>query len=217
MKLSSVAVFFTALLGLVCPALAQGNRDPGPPDVLIDQEQYVSFWTAEANWHSVLQLRNNSPARDLIVTPSLRAIDGTETALSPVSVKTHEVVSINLHEAIMAAAIQPTSSYGSVVLRYKAVAKQVLYAALMIHREARPIAFHIDAMGQLDSDADYLREGVWWLPNDKVSDYLILTNQGDQKMPMNLSHLRCEWKDIFKGTLPVSTRGHASVSSATRP
>lgn len=57
----------------------------------------------------------------------------------------------------------------------------------MVHRESRPIAFHIDAMGQLENDADYLRQGVWWLPNDKVTDYLILTNQGDKLMPVSLS------------------------------
>jgi hypothetical protein len=187
MKLRSFASLLTVVVSFVGLVTAQGVRNPGPPEVLTDQEQYVSFWTAETNWHSVLQLRNNSPARDLIVTPSLRAIDGTETALSPVTVKTHEVASVDLHAAMMAASTPPTSSYGSVVLRYKAVAAQVLYAALMVHRDARPIAFHIDAMGQLDNDADYLREGVWWLPNDKVSDYLILTNQGNQTMPLNLS------------------------------
>ena len=213
MKLRSITAFLSAFLCLVSSALAQGNRDPGPPDVLKDQEQYVSFWTTEANWHSVLQLRNNSPARDLIVTPSLRAVDGTETTLSPVTVKTHEVVSVNLHEAVMAAATRPASSYGSVVLRYKAVATQVLYAALMVHRDARPIAFHIDAMGQLENDADYLREGVWWLPNDKINDYLILTNQGDQKMPMKLSLYDASGKTYTKA---LSLSGRAVMRLSVR-
>ncbi len=64
---------------------AQGFKNPGPPDVVSDQEQYVSYWTTEANWHSELQLRNNSPSVDLIVTPSLRSADGTETKLAAVT------------------------------------------------------------------------------------------------------------------------------------
>src|SRR5260370_38286626 len=31
------------------------------------------------------------------------------------------------------------------------------------------------------------REGIWWLPNDTASDYLILTNQGGNAIPLDLS------------------------------
>src|SRR5260370_38456903 len=30
------------------------------------------------------------------------------------------------------------------------------------------------------------REGIWWLPNDTASDYLILTNQGGNTIPLDL-------------------------------
>lgn len=161
---------------------------PVTPSIEVsDYEQYVSYWTLEPNWHSELQLRNTSPTTDLLVSPSLRATDGSETPLSAVLVHPNEVVDVNLHEAVMYSAKQPSSLLGSVVLRYKAETQGILYAAMMVHRESRPIAFHIDAMGKFTEDKDYLREGVWWLPNDKVSDYLVLTNQGDDRMPLVLS------------------------------
>lgn len=69
----------------------------------------------------------------------------------------------------------------------------------------------IDAMGQLENDADFLREGVWWLPNEKVSDYLILTNQGDQKMPMNLSLYDASGKTYTKA-LSLSARAIMRLS-----
>ena len=75
----------SALFIVVCCAYlaqAQGPKTTAPIQVATDQEQYVAYWTTEANWHSELQLRNNSPSTDLIVTPGLRASDGSETVLT---------------------------------------------------------------------------------------------------------------------------------------
>src|SRR6266478_8466626 len=52
-----------------------------------DHEQFLAYWTTEAGWHSELQLRNNLPSQELVVSPVLRTADGTETAIPPVAVK----------------------------------------------------------------------------------------------------------------------------------
>ncbi len=147
----------------------------------------MAYWTAEATWHSELQLRNNSPAADLTVTPSLRAADGTETRLATVTIHPQEVASIPLHEALAQVANRPASEYGSVVLRYRSFSARVLYAALMVHREARSIAFHIDGVGQLESDGDAYRQGIWWLPNSALHDYLVLSNEGGEGIPLRVT------------------------------
>src|SRR5260370_22682949 len=75
MRFLSPALFrplylFLALL-LVIPLVSQlaaaqsppANRKappPPPPPPATDQEQFVSYWTAETGWMSELQLRNNA-------------------------------------------------------------------------------------------------------------------------------------------------------------
>jgi hypothetical protein len=174
-----------ALVVAICTlrALAQS---PTPPEAT-DNEQFVGYWTTETGWHSELQLRNNRTDGDLVVTPALRLADGAETALAPVTIKPQEVQSLDLEAAITSAAPQLVGTYGSVVLRYHSNGFRNLYAAMMVHNVGHPIAFHIDATGQsLDYQAGS-REGVWWLPKDTTSDYLILTNQGSDTIPLDLS------------------------------
>jgi len=48
--------------------------------------------------------------------------------------------------------------------------------------KARPIAFHLDAFFQSTQFAAGSREGIWWLPRESVTDYLILTNAGDHRL-----------------------------------
>lgn len=110
-----------------------------------DFDQYVGYWTAESGWHTELQLRNNLDANDLIVTPALRAANGTETELPPVTIKSGEVTSLDLSDALLKSAPQLTGGWGSLVLRYRAVVYRALYAAVMVRAEGRPIAFHLDA------------------------------------------------------------------------
>jgi len=105
------------------PQLAVGQATPNPanpPHVgkvppPRDQEQFLSYWTAEPGWSSELQLRNNAPAQDLQITPVLRLPDGAETMLAPVTVKPQEVQSIDLETAITNSAPQLIGSWGSVV------------------------------------------------------------------------------------------------------
>jgi len=156
--------------------------DPG------DQEQILAYWTSETGWNSELQLRNNALSQDLTVTPVLRLADGAETSLAPVTIKPQEVKSVDIEAAVAAAsAPQLVGAYGSVVLRFRSPSPAVLYAALMVHRMGHPIAFHIDAVGESQEFQAGSREGVWWLPKDTTSDFLVLTNQGANLIPLVLS------------------------------
>jgi len=87
---------FAVLCAAFCslPCLAQQPNVLAPhagKAAAVDQEQFLPYWTTETGWRSELQLRNNLAAADLTVTPALRAPDGTETPLSPVTVKPQEV------------------------------------------------------------------------------------------------------------------------------
>ena len=121
------------------------------------------------------------------MTPALRLADGAETALDPVTIKPQEVKSIDLDAAIAAAAApQLIGTYGSVVLRYRSPYAATLYAAMMVRRMGHAIAFHMDALGESQDLQVGSREGIWWLPKDTTSDYLILTNQGKNTLPLDL-------------------------------
>src|SRR5208283_458157 len=168
---------------------------PGPGSVKVvpdltpqNHEQVAAYWTSETGWNTELQLRNNLLDQDLIVTPVVRRSDGAETDLAAITIKPQEVKGIDLDASISAAnAPQLVGTYGSIVLRYSSTSRGNLYATTMIRRTGHSIAFHIDAMsGSQDFQAGS-REGVWWLPNDTTTDYLILTNQDKNTIPLVLS------------------------------
>ena len=177
------------------PGAAQQPKGPSPgtrrtptPRPASDQEQFIAYWTSEAGWTSELQLRNNAAAQDLTVTPALRLPDGAETPLAPVTVKPQEVKSVDIAAAVAsAAAPQLVGTYGSVVLRYRSASLSSLYAAMMIRAMGHAIAFHVDASAEFQELPAGSREGIWWLPKDTTSDYLILTNQGKNPLPLALS------------------------------
>jgi hypothetical protein len=182
------------LVFLLAPQLALAQSPPPtrkappppPPPAPVDQEQFISYWTSETGWKSELQLRNNAVGQDLTVTPALRLPDGTETALAAISIKPQEVTSIDLDAAIAAAAPQIVGAYGSVVLRYRSPSVGSLYAALMARSVGHPLAFHIDAKGELQDFEVGSREGIWWLPKATTIDYLIMTNQGKNTIALEL-------------------------------
>jgi hypothetical protein len=152
------------------------------------QEQSLAYWTAETGWSSEIHLRNNQNNGALTVTPVLRTSDGTEVNLAPVIVQPQEVKAIDLDSAIVAAgATQLLESWGSVVLRYSAPFYGSLYAAEMIHRNGHAIAIHIDGLGQDQVLQVGGREGIWWLPKDSTSGYLVLSNQGGNPLALTLS------------------------------
>ncbi len=169
------------------PPQARQHPTPPPPDP-VAQEQFLAYWTSETGWTSELQLRNNALAQDLTVTPVLRLADGAETDLAPVTIKPQEVKSVDLDAAIAAAsAPQLVGTYGSVALRYLSPSAGSLYASMMIRRTGHPVAFHIDASSELQERQAGSREGIWWLPKETTSDYLVLTNQGKNMLPLTLS------------------------------
>ncbi|HUD67276.1 MAG TPA: hypothetical protein VMQ17_22020 [Candidatus Sulfotelmatobacter sp.] len=145
-------------------------------------EQYVAYWTTEPGWRTELQLRNNLDPGELTVTAALRTADGAETALPPVTIKSGDVASLDLSDALLKTAPKLIGVWGSLVLRYRATVHHALYAAVMLRAEGRPIAFHLDAFFQSIQFAAGSREGIWWLPRESVTDYLILTNASGQRL-----------------------------------
>jgi hypothetical protein len=201
-RLFSVRSHWTVLIfvALVSQAMARpqlvlaqsGQKGPSAERIArtldsTDQEQVVSYWTMETGWRSELQLRNNLSSESLTVTPALRARDGSETPLPPVTIKPQEVKSIDIEAALGTTASQLVGTYGSLVLRYRSLGARSLYAALMVHNVGHPFAFHIDATVEAPDYQVGGREGIWWLPKDTTSDYLILTNQGKDAIPLVLS------------------------------
>jgi hypothetical protein len=184
--LAPVRNLFLVLLAFPSFALAQ-VRPSQPPPTLVDNEQVIAYWTTETGWKSELQLRNNKVAGDLTVTPALRLPDGSETVLVSVTIKPQEVTAIDLDAAIGNTAPRLVGTYGSVVLRFHSSSRGNLYAALMVRNIGHPFAFHIDASGERQDYQTASREGVWWLPQETTSDYLIFTNQGQDVIPLNLS------------------------------
>ena len=188
-------VFASVPLGIAQIQPRQATNS-GPAVVPADQEQILNYWTAEGGWHSELQLRNNLPSEDLTVTPVLRSADGNEISLPRVTMKPQAVRTINLSSAIDTSAPELANKYGSVVLRYHSAAQRNLYAAMMLHDTGHPIAFHIDAMGE---SADYdsgSREGIWWLPSASTRDILVLTNQGKERMEVDVALYDASGKDM---------------------
>lgn len=194
LRLPRILGFFsTTLLSIAALMQTASGQSPSsrpqpPPPPATDQEQFISYWTTETGWHSELQLRNNvSGGDDLVVTPVLRATDGSETPLSLVTVKPNEVRTVDIGASVMGTAPQLTAAYGSMVLRYHAQANGNLFAMLMVNNIGHSIAYHFDGTGEEQDPHAGSREGIWWLPNDTASDYLILTNQGSGTLQTELS------------------------------
>jgi hypothetical protein len=133
-----------------------------------------------------LQLRNNLDSSDLTVVPAVRTANGVETALPSVTIKAGDVVSVDLSDALMKSAPSLAGAWGSLVLRYNSLAHRALYCAVMVRGDGRPIAFHLDGNERGSRYEVGSREGIWWLPWTSVTDYLILTNTGDQVLQPNL-------------------------------
>lgn len=165
---------------------SQASRSSTAPPAE-DQRQFISYWTTETGWRTELQLRNNQVGQTLTVTPVLRSVDGTETPLPPVLLQPQEVKTLDVASAIGTSAPQLIGAYGSLVLRYRVPSAGNLYAVAMIMSVGHSIAFHIDGTGEDQTEDVGSREGIWWLPNSSISDYLVLTNQGMNPLQTNLS------------------------------
>jgi hypothetical protein len=150
-----------------------------------EQTLYVGYWTTEAGWQSELHLKNNYQ-EPISVRPEIRYSDGTFSQLQSVSIAPNDVKHLDVEELLHASNSSPLSQYGSLALRFTSEHHRNVYAAIMVRRIARPIAFHIDA---LDSSGSYnagSREGIWWLPRKGINDWLIVTNQGPSPVDATL-------------------------------
>lgn len=176
-----------ALVVLLCALLFAQSAPPAYPPSVEPFEQYLAYWTAEPGWQTELQLRNNLETGELTVTAALRTADGVETELPSVKIGSGDVVSVDLSEMLPTAAPKLVGGYGSLVLRYSATVYRALYAAAMIRMNGQPIAFHLDAYPHPTIATRASREGIWWLPREAVSDFLVLSNSGNQKLQPNLT------------------------------
>jgi len=167
-------------------ASPQSPSHTSEPPTPVEQEQFISYWTTEADWHSEIQLRNNLASQDLRVTPALRTAEGVETPLSPVTIKPQEVKTIDIEEAVMGSAPQLIATYGSVVLRYHSLSAGNLFAMLMIRNIGHSIAYHFDGASGTQDPQGGSREGIWWLPSSTANDYLVLLNQGQNPLQLAL-------------------------------
>ena len=148
-------------------------------------EQFAPYWTAEAGWHTDLQLRNNLASDSLTVRASLRTPDGAETDLKQLTLLPGEVRSINLMDALAdvhSNLAGHANAYGSIALRYTSKAGGNLYGSVMVHDTGHPIMYHLDAINQAPKYVAGSREGIWWLPTKGTRDYLVLTNQADHPL-----------------------------------
>jgi len=210
-------LFVAAVLSCGRSATAQTTTPPAQPRratlsaEAADQEQFISYWTTETGWQSQLQLRNNLPADSLTVTPVLRLADGAERSLAPVTISPREGKVIDLDSALPASAPQFRGTYGSLVLRYQSPDSRNLYAVMMLRGVGKPFAFHIDAMGSLPDSQAAAREGIWWLPSGTTTDYLILTNQGADTIPLRLFLYDASGRQVQQ-TLAIGPRAAARYS-----
>lgn len=173
-----------------------------PPLVATDHEQIIPYWSTESSWQSEIQLRNNLANGDLTVTPVLRTADGSQTALAPVVIKPQEIKIVDIGAAVTGTAPQCVGAYGSVALRYHSPSAGNLFTMLMLHDVGHSIAFHIDSSSESPDVQTASREGIWWLPNETATDYLLLTNQGSEVLPLRISLFDPAGREWKERTLP---------------
>jgi len=129
----------------------------------------------EPGWSTTLEMRNNVIYHQLTVTPVLRATNGQETALAPITIAPQHVVSLNLRRSA-AANRANLGSFGSVAFRFEGLSADNLFAATIVRREGAPIDFHFDGEHGGPGYNSGGIEGMWWLPAASSTNYLILSN-----------------------------------------
>jgi hypothetical protein len=180
-------------------------------------QQYAVYWTAEPGWKTELHLRNNLPGQSLTVTPALRTAGGSETSLPAITIAPNDVATVDLGAVIPSVAPQLVSSYGSIVFRYTASVVRALYAAVMVELPGTPIEFHLDAFPQASKAMTGGREGIWWLPNNSVKDWLVLANTSDSTLSASLKLYDSSgktWQQTF--TLNPRQTSRLSIRSLLR-
>jgi hypothetical protein len=98
-----------------------------------------------------------------------------------------DVAVVDIEAAVSGIAPQLIGTYGSVVLRYHSPDARNLSAMAMIRSIGHSIAYHFDATGEIQDDYAGSREGIWWIPDQQATHYLLLTNQGSKDLAIDLS------------------------------
>ncbi len=131
-----------------------------------------------------LMLRNNLESPPLTVTPALRLKDGSEVVLPAVSIAPGTVESVNVHEQLLQSypeILSLTDPYGSIALRYSSPDGPNLFASVMVHDTGHPIMFHLDGGYSIPVRGRGGREGIWWLPKQTTTSYLVLANMSQKE------------------------------------
>jgi len=183
------AISITLSLLLVASAVSAQDAPPkhgvrpkhlGPAKWEPSQQQIsAAYWTLEPGWNTDIEIRNNVESRELTVTPVINLSSGKEFPLSPVTVAARHVISLDLRSLVESDSQlhEAVGSFGSISFRYQSLHAGNVFAAAMVHREGAPIDFHFDASAvgtQLYPTAGL--EGVWWVPAQSSTTYLILSN-----------------------------------------
>jgi hypothetical protein len=182
------ALCVASILFLSSFDLAQSTppRHPPRPTVVgpakwnpVPQEISAAYWTLESGWDTTIEMRNNLHYRELAVTPVLRTLTGQEILLASVNIAPENVVALDLRDLANADKNSGaySGSFGSVAFRFSSLNSSNLFAATIVRRDGQPIDFHFDASPT--SFPDYKLagiEGIWWLPAQSSSAYLIVSN-----------------------------------------
>jgi hypothetical protein len=205
------------------------------------QEVSAAYWTLEPGWNTDVEMRNNLKFRELTITPVLRAASGQEVSLAPVTVAAQHVISLDLRSLAQSQPqiLNSTGSFGSVVFRFSGLDPANLFAATIVRREGQPIDFHFDAdeAGSPLYTTDGI-EGMWWVPAQTATDYLILGNpskkavsgslvlstpSANRRIPLSIGPGQTHRIDLretlgpssvgIMGGLTLSLPGHESLSA----
>ncbi|MFB3813817.1 MAG: hypothetical protein ACE14L_06870, partial [Terriglobales bacterium] len=149
---------------------------------------FATYWTVEPGWQSELELRNNLAKDNLTIQPVLYTSEGVEIPLAAVNIPPNEIRTVDLGAALSATAptVKGPNAFGSVVLKYTAHSELALYAAVMVHREGLPIAFHFDSERINPAYQEGGWEGIWWWPNETADSYVILANSSGEPLALTV-------------------------------
>lgn len=182
-----------AFLSIFCSALyAQDKPKTQQKHIVQDSahELIIPYVTLEPGWRTNLEVRNNLAGRSVWVGPFLRLSNGREIELPAVQIKSDETKTLDLGgtlDKIETNLNGKSGTFGSVVLRYSSPSSGNIYAAGMVERTGAPISYHFDAATVNSGYAAGEYEGLWWLPNETVTAYLILTNSSSESVQPEVS------------------------------
>jgi hypothetical protein len=222
-KTPSCAIIVCCLLGVVQPLSAQGKKyimmphhDPSTP-----QGMEGGLWRTDANFESILQLKNVLINHPLTATPILYMADGTEYQLPPVTLDPAGVASININTAVneMPAALAAHRSlYGMLGVKYNWSWPAMMGLVRNID-EAEMVSFY----SNLHSDVNEVHspsasqkpeqiESLWWQPYETTSGFVVLSNT--LLTPVQVAIAGYDTSGNMMGQRAVSLASHASVRLA---